>query len=136
MKLRYKTSLIIIGLWTVMASAIFFVSQRLILHSFTQLEQQDTQEEVIRIHAAIDQLIDSFSQSVRYWANWTPAYQFVTDKNSSFIQKNFSLSNLSNINVDIILIFDPMGNFVSGVAANPTTNKIVPIPVELTKINK
>lgn len=128
MKLRTKISMIVLLLWAVMAAAIYFGFQRIILNSYLQLEEQYAMDNVERVHAAIEQIENSVNMTVNDWSIWDDTYQFVVDKNEKYIKANLMLSTFVSTDLDMMLFYNAVGKPVYTMAVNPERTKVIALP--------
>ncbi len=133
MKLKTKISLIVMIAWTTVAILFYFGSQRLILSTYLQLENQTITDSLNRTEAALNQSIDTIMVNVKDWSIWDETYQFMQDRNQNgrFINSTLTLISLESLNSDMILLFDTNGKLVTSLGVNQDRDKIIDIPQAL-----
>lgn len=128
MKLRNKISIIVMVIWAAMATFFYFGSHRLILESYLRLENQEITNDINRTESALNQMIDAVELSVKDWSIWDETYQFVNDRNDSFIKSTLALSSFQSIDIDVILFFNTNGKLIYSTAVSSDRTKKIPLP--------
>ncbi|VVB72921.1 Methanogenesis regulatory histidine kinase FilI [uncultured archaeon] len=119
MNLRFKT-LIIVGASLICLIIILYATAQMELrNSFSKLEEQDTQNNVLRVQNAINSELASLGDLADYWAARNDTYDFIKTGNIYFIDYNIasgSLTNesLNNTGVNLILFMDSIGQIAFG----------------------
>lgn len=128
MKLRNKISIIVMVIWAAMATFFYFGSHRVILESYLRLENQEITNDINRTESALNQMIDAVELSVKDWSIWDETYQFVNDRNDSFIKSTLALSSFQSIDIDVILFFNTHGKLIYSTAVSSDRTKKIPLP--------
>lgn len=131
MKLKTKISLILLVIWAAMATLFYYGSQRIILQSYSHLENQTLVDNIDRSQSALEQVISSVELSVKDWSIWDDSYQFAKDKNTQFIKSTLALSSFQSIDMDIILFYDTNGKLIYSGAVDSARTKEIAVPKEL-----
>ena len=88
MTLRQKIRLIIGITLISVIGLIYSTSSAFLLHKFSELEQQDTREQVKRVEQALSDELVQLNVTTRDWAEWDETYAFVEQPNKAYI-KNY-----------------------------------------------
>lgn len=131
MKLRTKISVIILAVWVFMAIIFYFSSHRIILESYLRVENQMIARNIDRTTSALDQIIDKLNATVADWAMWDDTYQFVVDKNKSYIDSNMVVSTFQNTGMDMMLFYNEQGRLIYSGGVNADSTKIIQIPKQI-----
>ena len=107
---------------------LYFGANAVLLNGYTQLEKDKM---IIQINSAISLLneqSDQLSMSVRDYAHWDDAYQFVLDKNPAFVESSLSDAIFSNFKLNALFIINSEGKTVYQRGVDHTTGKPWRIP--------
>ena len=127
MAVKIKTKLISVFAVAIAASGAVNLSVLIgaVYPSFVTLERAKATENAERVLSAVKSEVDALVMTATDYANWDDSYQYATDGNTTFIERNFSPSSVKNLNVNLIHIekasgetlydgdFDAAGNNVS-----------------------
>lgn len=116
MSLR-KQTLLIIGVTLIgLVGLLYFISQTILLNNAAELEVQNTRQHVERATIALQDQLAELNRVAGDWAPWDDTYNFIADQNEAFIESNISASTLLNLNVNLMLFFNPANQLVYGQA--------------------
>ena len=124
---KIKTKFISVFAVAIVASGAvnLFVLVGSVYPSFVTLERAEATENADRVLAAVMDEVNTLDVTATDYANWDDSYQYATDGNATFIERNFTPSSVRNLNINIIHIetasgqalydgdFDAAGNSVS-----------------------
>jgi signal transduction histidine kinase/CheY-like chemotaxis protein len=132
MSLRNKTLLVI----TVTISSLFLVlsltSQALLLGRFSKLEQQDMQDDMIRVAAAIAHERDELGKLVKEWAHGTANYAFLQGGNrASSLQERLGDAPFTTLDINLMMFTDSTGRVVFRKAVSLDDGTPIPFPDSL-----
>jgi sensor domain CHASE-containing protein/class 3 adenylate cyclase len=131
MSLRQKT-LLLIGLTLAGLIGVLYASLSLILiRSFAQIEEQHAYRHVRRVQEALFNELDSLAVLAADYGEWDDTYGFIEDTNRSYIQENLSDTNLTNINLNLVLFFNRQDKLVLGKHFKLEQQQETPIPTPL-----
>lgn len=112
MTLRKKT-LLLIGVTLIsLIGVIYATSSTILLRGFLRLEQEDSRDNVKRVHEALSEEIAKLSLVTRDWAEWDETYDFVEDANQEYITTYLSDVSISRLNINLILYVHSSGKIV------------------------
>jgi two-component system NtrC family sensor kinase len=115
MKIRWKVTALIAGLFVVLVGAGIAVAKTVIMPSFVDLERKDAGIAMRRVGNALDSTLDQLRLSAGGWGNWSDAYRFMGDRNQSFIREQVTFEGLKQLNINALMFFDLEGKFVTSV---------------------
>lgn len=104
--------LAIVAVISCAAAMVYTVTAPPITASFEALEKSRAQEDVIRIHRALEQVISSVHAKSVDWANWDDSYEYLQKRNQSFLESNLSPETLGYLKLDLVMFLDRAGNIV------------------------
>jgi diguanylate cyclase (GGDEF)-like protein len=127
-KLRNKVLIAISVTWAVFLGVSYFVSNTLLLQSFTQIERDRVNRDLSRVNQALDQFNYSLYTFTSDWSHWNDAYAYLQDKNPSFIKNNFNMTAFVNSSINLISYWNLKGKMILGEAIDTDHKKIILFP--------
>jgi signal transduction histidine kinase len=128
MTLRSKT-LFVIGCTLISLIVLLYISSYAILMGgYADLEAQNTQRNVERALNAFQIQIDNFNTVALGYANWDDSYQFVTDHNQLYIDRNFIDLTFADNELNVVLFLDNDLQIIYEKGFDLQTGQEVPIP--------
>lgn len=131
MTLRKKTFLTILSATMLIVVVFGVLAQIVFLNSYRDLELAETRSEVSHVYATLNSEIENLTTATRGWAAWDDTYQFVQNKNQSYVDSNLVNSTFNGSDINLFLLLDKEGNIVYQKAYNLESKKIVPVPEEV-----
>ncbi len=131
MMLRQKTLFIICITILGLLTFLYFFSRTAILRSFSQLEEQDTRQNLERGMSALTDQLSSLSRTTRDYSNWDNTYAFAQGKRPEYGKTEFSDATLQNLRLGLVLIVNKSGRPVFAKGLDLATGKPLPIPKSL-----
>jgi diguanylate cyclase (GGDEF)-like protein len=131
MTLRSKVLIILASMWAVIICIIFVDSRFTLIEHYKQLERKDVVENVDHANKAMDAMLGSLKLLNNDWAQWNDAYQFMQNKNETFIKNNMAFTTFANAKINYILFFNNLGKLFYGQAYDLKKQKNIPIPPDL-----
>jgi len=93
------TGIIIFGLLVTVS----IISIRIILNGVNQLEAQRVETNTERVSEAIDTQLDYLRTKTADWAYWDDSYNFVSNRDTSYVSTNLVPTSFVNLKVDSII---------------------------------
>jgi two-component system, sensor histidine kinase and response regulator len=112
MTIRAKVIALVASLFLILGVAEIFVASRILLPSFAEVEQQESQTAMRRVNNALNLRLDGLEVSAKDWGDWSETYAFVQDRKEAFITSNVTPASLKQINVSAILVVNLDGEVV------------------------
>lgn len=106
MSINRKVIFITLGMIFIAFLAVYLISEIILQNSFLKLEKQNMMEDVNRVINVLSSKIQNLDMSVQDWANWDDTYQFATDGNENYINRNLTDENFDNAAVNLIAVID------------------------------
>lgn len=131
MKLRQKTLLIIVLTLVSMVVLLVGASQFILLDSYRQLEEDDSNQNVQRARNAIQVNVDDLRKSTVDYAAWDETWQFAQGRYPEHIQTNLHTDVFETIQTDILIILDVDGNVIHDAELDSATNELMPLSQEV-----
>ncbi|MDD5092602.1 MAG: CHASE4 domain-containing protein [Candidatus Wallbacteria bacterium] len=103
MSLNSKVILIVSMCAVLTCSALFFVSQRIVMDGFNREERNTVANCMDRLRSFVHMEEERMRSTLQDWAFWNEAYDFVRGENPQFIPDNFSLTTFQNLNTHLVL---------------------------------
>ena len=131
MTLRRKI-LISAGLVFVSLIAIlYFVTQSLLMHSFTNLEEKSAQDNVERAVNALNNDLQSLATVTSDWAAWDDTYAFIENANQDFAESNLGDSTFTTLRLNLVLFINSSGEIVYSKAFDLANKQETAVPQAL-----
>jgi signal transduction histidine kinase/DNA-binding response OmpR family regulator len=112
MTIRAKVIALVASLFLILGVAEIFVASRILLPSFAEVEQQESQTAMRRVNNALNLRLDGLEVSAKDWGDWSETYAFVQDRREAFITSNVTPASLKQIDVSAILVVNLDGEVV------------------------
>jgi sensor domain CHASE-containing protein/GAF domain-containing protein len=126
MKLRKKV-LMILGVGLVGLSTSFAIASKLLLErSYVALEEQKIKQDVQRFADALSEQLDDVSRYTLDYSKWDNTYEFIVDKNKSYLENDLS-SYIDALEMNAIVYVDDSANVVTSLGADLSTGKAAPV---------
>jgi signal transduction histidine kinase/DNA-binding response OmpR family regulator len=112
MTIRAKVIALVASLFLILGVSEIFVASRILLPSFAEIEQQESQTAMRRVTNALNLRLEGLEVSAKDWGDWSETYAFVHDRSQAFVSSNVTPSSLKQIDVTAILIVNLDGEVV------------------------
>ncbi len=120
--------LIIVGLAIFgMVAILYDVSEIILMGGFSDLENDNTRHNVLRIQATLFDDISAMSGVAGDWAGWDETYSFIDDADLSYVERNIVNSTFTDIRLNVILFVNSSGGIVWEKGFD--VENIIPAPV-------
>jgi len=124
-----KKVLLTIGVTIVCLIIILFViSQIFILSSFSELEEQNTRQNVERVMIALSDEVSAMDVTCNDWAAWDDTYAFIEDRNEEYIESNLVDGTFTDLGLNFMLFINTSGQIVFGKAMDLQNEEEIPVP--------
>jgi PAS domain S-box-containing protein len=131
MTLRKKTLIIIGAILISLIAILYAVSQSILMDSFLELEEQNTQKNVGRAQNALSDDISSLVTMTRDWATWDDTYNFIENANTEYIEANPTDETIKGLRVNVMLFIKSSGQIVFSKAFDLQKEQDMPVPQSL-----
>jgi sensor domain CHASE-containing protein len=131
MKIRLKVLLSLASLIAVLIAVEIVVQEFVILPSFAELERSDAQTSMKRIQYALDRSVEGLELTAADWSDWGELYQFVQNRNRSFLDTYTTPVAMTPLKIDMLLILAPDRTVVTSYAHDLATGK--PLDLDLAR---
>jgi len=127
---RYKTNFTIVAGLTVLLGSVYIASNVILLKSYTDLEQRDTQKNVQRVLDTLAEDLTSLDGQLADWAAWDETYAFIADANPEFIKRNLPQDTYSTLKLNLLMFLNTSGERVFGKAFDLIAEHNADLPPE------
>jgi diguanylate cyclase (GGDEF)-like protein len=131
--IRAKTQFVLISCFVGLVFIIYLVVNAIMQNNIRIFEQHYVTEHVQRAENGINLSLDTLAQTASDWAIWDDTYQFVIDRNRKYIDNNFNVSVISNINLNAMLIMNLKGQSVYEYGVNLDKQEVMPVSKALVE---
>lgn len=121
MNIRTKMISLLALLFTVLIVLEISIQKQVLMPSFAELERDDAQTSMKRIEYALDTALENLELSAADWGNWADVYDFVQTRNPDFVSVNITAVAMKQLKVNVMLIVDLNGGYVSASARSLDT---------------
>jgi sensor domain CHASE-containing protein len=106
MSIRIKTSLIVAVITLIAFALMAVVLNNFLTRENLQQDNQITQDNILQARSIIDDCIRNLDTMLADWAEWDDSYNFVINRNSSYLNSNFVYSTYLNNHLNLAAIVD------------------------------
>lgn len=128
MKLRQKTLLVIGATLVGMVGVFYVAASTILLRAIEQAEEQSNRQAIQGVLNVLDQEKEDFDQRFLDWAAWDDTYQFVQDRNQTYIESNLPPEGFADIRLNLGLVMNSAGEMVYGTGFDLESNRFTPVP--------
>lgn len=132
--LKRRPFLLIATLFASISLFLYLSSKLILLHSFAQLEQEYTTENVQRALNSITEAIQQINTTTGDYAGWDEAYAFIRNGNKSFIKTNLDDAIFPKLRLNILIYVKNSGATVFAKGFDLRTGKEAPLSPSLVKM--
>ncbi|HVW70157.1 MAG TPA: CHASE4 domain-containing protein, partial [Steroidobacteraceae bacterium] len=129
MNIRSQVAASIAALFAILCVAEVLVAQGVLLPSFSELERTEARTAMRRIEYGVGLTLDQLSVSAADWGNWSDTYRFAQDHDRAFIDENMTPIGLKQLNIDVLIVMDGAGRFLTARAIDLKSGG--PLPLDL-----
>jgi twitching motility protein PilJ len=127
MKLRNKV-LLTLGVGLVgLSTSFYLISRNLLNKSYIALENQQVNKDVQRVLDILSTNLDNISRQARDYSRWDDSYQFIINRDSTYIDSNFTNDHLANLRLSAAIYINNSGKVVFSQGVDFNQKKEVPI---------
>ncbi|MGL1892379.1 MAG: diguanylate cyclase [Spirochaetaceae bacterium] len=123
MNIKYKTSLIVVILFSLITISVSMIQSFVVLPAFLSLEKKEAANNMKRIVDALNNEIDHLDTLCNDWATWDDTYNFVMDNSDEFISSNLTDQIFNEIGLSLIYIINTEGDVIWGKVFDLENNK-------------
>lgn len=105
------------------------VQRYIVFPSFQSLERSEATKDIERCRTAVAREIEHLNSFTADWASWDDTYQFVEDRNDTFIKTNLLIDTFVDAKMNLICVFDNTGKVVWGESYDLSADTPVPVTV-------
>lgn len=114
MSLRYKISLWLAGVTVLFALLTWGAQHLFVIPSFVELEHNIARQAVAHMTSTLSRERDNLHIRCLEWSNWDESYNFVRDRNPTFINDNLNVDWFSRFRLNTVLFCDRRGQVIWG----------------------
>lgn len=114
MSLRYKVLSVLLGAMLLFSAGEYAIQHWFVSPGILQLEEQQAEQDLLRVRQAIDNEIRHLDTFCYDWAAWDDSYQFVRSRSPQYIASNLNLSSFQVNRLNLIFLYDRQGRLLEG----------------------
>ncbi len=127
-KLRGKTIIVVIGVFTVLIILLYIFSQLLLLKRFETLEERDVSRNLHTAMNSLGRLVDGIDILTGDWAAWDDTYAFMENRNLAYLESNMADETFAGAMLNFIVYYDVSGKLIYGKAFDYHDEEVVDLP--------
>jgi PAS domain S-box-containing protein len=132
--LRRKTQIIIGLVLLGLLAALYAVTRRTLLVQFSELEEEQTRQNLDRVSNAISNELDLLNGSARDDSMWDEAYNFVQHPTADWGEKNFGEDSYQHLRLNVLVYFNAAGEPVFAREFDPPTGRLKAVQPEIVSV--
>ena len=107
---------------------LFVISQVFILSNFSELEEQNTQQNVEHVMNALSDEFSAMDTLTYDWAAWDDTYVFIEDRNEEYIESNLVDDTFTDLGVNFVLFINTSDQIAFGKTIDLESEEEIPVP--------
>lgn len=123
MSIKTKCFLFASVLFLISAAAIILFSEKVLLKNYLRIESENNHQTILRTEDVISGNITELEKISDDWARWDDTYNFVNDKNQSYVSENLDDKTMQELGLNIMVLFDNKKNIVAYKLYSPNSNE-------------
>ena len=131
MKLRLKLLLILASVWVIISLVIYIYSDSALIKNYENLERNTMVANIAQTKNTLDDTLSALNIMNKDWSQWNDTYDFMINKNPTFIQSNLTDTTFKNAKINFILFFNMSGKLFYGLFYNLDKKVFTAIPNDL-----
>ena len=112
LKILTKTAGVVLVVIVTLVTTLIVTSYRLVSSQFAEFETKDATVLVQQVLQELNKINRKIQTAVNDWAPWDDTYQFVTDRNTAYIEANLLDDTFVNQDLNFMLFYDQSGQLV------------------------
>ena len=128
MDLRRKLLIIVAVTLLCTLGAFYLVTSAVVLGSFVNLEERETQQNMDRFFSLLQEDLSSVETMVRAWGPRDDTYTFLKDGNLQYIERNFRPETFSSGRINFLVFVNTTGAIYYAKAFDLATGQEGPLP--------
>ena len=123
-----KTAIALILTFLSLMAVIFISLVSIMLVSITKQEKKYVTEHVARAINAIEAEQRNLALTAADWAVWSDSYQFMQDKNNTYVSSNLIVESFQNIRIDTMVFIGTSGDIAFSSLLDKKAGRFIGIP--------
>ncbi len=132
MKLQTRARLGVLILFAFLIALIAGVSGYAFMRGLAAAEHREAHEIAKRAKRIVDTESEGLMRISRDYAEWNDTVTYVHEPGPAYAEDNWKTESMRNVQVDVMMIFNPAGELAGGAAVPATGDEVVPPSKELT----
>jgi len=132
--LRAKVAILLAASLVLLLVLLFFPLRQIFLTSFSDLERQNMQADLIRAINAIDNDQDLQKKMIVEYGAWDDTYAFVEQPDAAYIDNNYTEESFINRRSNFVLLIGLNSQLVFGRNVDLSSAKQIPLPAGIERL--
>lgn len=133
MRLNNKLLLYLGLVWIIFLGISFYGAHQYLMKGFLKLEQNQINQNTVRVKQAIDQELYALGTFTTDWSHWNDAYDYIKGINPVFVPNNIDIIALVNSKVNLMIYLKSDGSIVIAMAVDLDNKKFIQLPQGIEK---
>jgi two-component system, NtrC family, sensor kinase len=125
--LRLKVFLILLIIVILSSFTNYIILNKTVFPGFLTLEHDEANKDIVRVLEAIQREVHHLDSLLHDWSAWNDTYDFIQDRNSSYIDDNLVVSSFTDNELNIIYLLDNKGNLIWGEIRDLESEELIQI---------
>ena len=131
---RLKSILIITGVLLVLLPALLFLSNRVIMQGFLQLEIQDAHQRITRASAAIEADLGQLDTIAADWAARDDSYDFLEGLKEGYLEGSLFPEKITSLDIHLVVFLDRQNRVAITRSYEPLNGLRISGPPDITRV--
>lgn len=127
MKLRWKSTLILILGSAFLLFGSYLITRNVFLETTEKIEKQLLRDESLRVVNLLGQDMSTLSGTTADWALWDDTYEYMEGKMPGYISENYMTSSFGLLKVDFVMLFDKENRILNAFQYDKEAGTIKPL---------
>jgi signal transduction histidine kinase/ActR/RegA family two-component response regulator len=124
--------LIFINVIGIVLFSLVILSSRLIINSsFRSLERKTIIARSERVKFALENVAIKLEPITQDWSYWDDTYNYLTHNNPSYIKTNVTVEAITNLSLDVIVLYNSDYTLAYGSSINPSQDELIELTPDL-----
>lgn len=128
MSLRNQIVAVLLVFSAFLVASTYAIQTCVVLPVFAELERKEAGRDLRRCIDGLERDLEALTNSASDWSAWDDSYQFVQDRNASYIEANLMSESFKNTQVNLLCFVDRQSNMIWGEVRDLNSLEVLNIP--------
>lgn len=131
MSLTKKTLILIISTLAALIIVLYITISLIFIRSFAALEEADVLRDCSLLTNSINNELDQLNIKAGDWAVWDDTYEFIENRNESYIRSNLTENSLALLKINFMFFVNSDGKIIYSIGYDIKNNKKIQPPMDI-----